>query len=93
MRFKIISILSSGGYYVWQASTVWAILIEGLTRKICVKLFDISATSLGDVFFSISFSSGRHFVLQCNHLGIFGREANEKHLCEIILNFGQQFRE
>ena len=50
MRFKIISFLSSGGYYVWQASTVWAILIEGLTRKMCVKLFDIRATSLGDVF-------------------------------------------
>ena len=50
MRLKVISFLISGGHYVWQASTIWANLIEGFARNICVKLFEIWAASLGDVF-------------------------------------------
>ena len=39
MLFKDISIFSSGGHFVQQKRSVCAILVEGMMRSICVKLF------------------------------------------------------
>ena len=41
-------IWGSGGHFVWWSRTVWVFVVEGLMRNICVKLFLIWASGLGE---------------------------------------------
>ena len=38
MSFKSLSVFSSGGHFVQQSGTILAILVEGHSRNISVKL-------------------------------------------------------
>ena len=47
MSLKGFSILSSGGHFVQLSKTIFAILVEGHSRNITVKLFQNPLTGLG----------------------------------------------
>ena len=47
MSFKGFSIFNSGGHFVKQSGTILAILVEGHSRNIPVKLFQNPLTGLG----------------------------------------------
>ena len=80
MLLKDFSIFGSGGHLIWWVRTFEAILAEGFVRNICVKLYEISATSSGDVFFS-NFSSGRHFVWQSRRIWAILVERLMRNIC------------
>ena len=46
-RLMFFSIFSSGGHFVQQSGTILAILVEGRSRNISVKLFHNRFTGLG----------------------------------------------
>ena len=48
MSLKGFSILRSGGHFVQQRRTIFAILVEGQSRIIPVKLFQNPLTGLGE---------------------------------------------
>ena len=47
MQFKDFSVLSLGSQFVHHSRALWAILVEGFIRNICVELFQIWSSSLG----------------------------------------------
>ena len=47
MSLKGSSVLSSGGHFVQLSGTIFAILVEGRSRNIPVKLFQNPFTGLG----------------------------------------------
>ena len=54
--------VSSGGYFVQQSRTILALLEEGHTWKISVKLFKSGHWSRNRYYFFSIFSSAAHFV-------------------------------
>ena len=48
MSFKGFSIFSSGGHFVQRSGTILAILVEGHSRNIPVKLLQNPLTGLGE---------------------------------------------
>ena len=48
MSLKGFSIFSSGGHFVQLSGTIFAILVEGHSRDIPVKLFQNLLTGLGE---------------------------------------------
>ena len=48
MSLKGFSILNSGGHFVQRSGTIFAILVEGHSRNIPVKLFQNPLTGLGE---------------------------------------------
>ena len=47
-QLKVFSIFSSGGHFVQRSGTILAILVEGHSRSIPVKLFQTPLTGLGE---------------------------------------------
>ena len=48
MSLKGFSIFSSGGHFVQLSGTIFAILVEGHSRDIPVKLFQTPLTGIGE---------------------------------------------
>ena len=48
MSLKGFSIFSSGGHFVQLSGTIFAILVEGHSRDIPVKLFQNPLTGIGE---------------------------------------------
>ena len=60
--FFFFSIISVGGHFVQRSGTILAILTEGYSRNISMKLLENQAFGLGDVvkMFFFLFYSGVH---------------------------------
>ena len=52
-RLKLFLIYSSGGPFIWQSGTIYAILEEIIMRNISVKLFNLEVQEM--LFKSISY--------------------------------------
>ena len=85
----------SGGRFVQQIRTVWAILSGDLIRNICV----IHILNMDQWFWKIPFLDSSYLELwqpsglaEQNRLSYFDKELYEEHFCKIFLNLDQWFR-
>ena len=69
-------------HFVGRSETVWAILVEGLMRNICVMDQQFCICSL-KIFLVLALAA-ISCLAELIHLGKFGKGLYGEHLCEII---------
>ena len=78
-HLKLFLIYNSGGPFLWQSGTIYAILVEIIMRIISVKLFWIKKFRRCCLNLFLIYSSDGNFSLKQNHkLCIFGKGLYEK---------------